>query len=963
MIQTNHDPHHDVHNSPSNPPDETSISMSNPVSSRPSSFMSPPPQPLLPSQIVALGSLAEDLEIMSISRSSALPVPLPKTDEVLDPPQSSASSSTIIDANSQAPLPTPESNRNPEATFSNAEGTTSLDAQRNCTTNHCEKSTQHIQEEQGSSGGSFNDLSNNPLGQFVHYQDHLNLESLEFYDRQDDPTSVGHQSKRDPMLIRAHGFNRESRSSVDSEESNRIHSPTRSSISFAGSYSDFSSYPLTNLSGNSGNWNPTSDADSIADMSHELSLSRSVSSFSLDDLNNHRFRRFRGQTSGARDGSQSTDDSRSSYDHSLPRLSHSATLSSSESNSILHSPDLDWTSFGQQQIHPNFGPDPEPDWLTDIAESDDQALSHGVLSGKVETPSQIQTDAVHRQGDQIKSGYAGWESESQIDEESSLPATVVDSVLTSPSFASLHESKHTPSSSIVQPPLIPPPASDDPLSFFPVDTQPPLHASLSLTAQDSNVDHEMANTIRGKLNYIGFDSVSNKRINDPNEEGRRQQVMLEQMHRGYGFRPSSDAIEGHRHLNRSTEPPSTSFSRSVSRSVSSARPTIPKEQQFPTSSSMSLTSTDEDDSSSSSDDNIPLAQRIPSALTAQRTIRRQVKEERETRKAEKERRQRERQMTLRPVGTGIGPTDILREAALSKSGAYSAYTSTGVSPVSRPGRQRTIARRPSVPDSSQAFNPEDLTKKLQNVKMMDESSATTMPHAALKLQIPYRNGTIRQPESRLHPPRDLSRSAIEPLLLSAPPLLGMSPKGGLHRQNSESSRQEAIRTQDPLRTRKRSISVAHGDGERSRREHEDNIPPLPTGVTGSTSVDDRRERGRKAFLKQRIDLNPLASMSTRVSAETEHHRERSHHSSVTATSGATADAMTTHKQRIFIHSLQHHHMADIGPTMNAGELIASWEAEGILGGWAGLGGWMVWEVAQDFGMGEQRSGIYCQTTC
>ncbi len=944
--------------------------MSNPVSSRPSSFTSPPPQPLLPSQIVALGSLAEDLEITSISRSSPSPVRLlPKTDEVFNSPLFSASSTfTITDADSQASLATPESNGNPEATFWNAEGTTALVAQRNCITSHCEKSTQHTQEEQGySSSDSFGggDLSNNPLGQFVHYQDNLDLGSLEFYDGQVDPNSVGHQLKRDSMLIRERVFNRESRWSVDTEESSRNHSPTRSSISFAGSYSDFPLYPLTKLSGNFGNWNPIPDADSIADMSRELSLSRSVSSFSLDDLNNHRFRRFRGQTSSARDGSQSTYGSRSSY-HSLPPLSHSATLSSSESNSILHSPDLEWTSFGQQQIHPNFaGPDPEPDWLTDIAESDDQALSHGVLSGKVETPSQIRTDTVHRQGDQIKSGYAVWELESQID-ESSLLATAVDSVLTSPSVASLPESKHTPSSSIV------PPASDNPLSF-PVDTQQPLYASLSLnsTAQDSNENqHEMANeldTIRGTSNHTGgsfgyessphlsgFDSVSNKRISNANEEGRRQKVMLEQMRKGYGFRPSSDAnddFEGqiHRHHNRSTELPSTPFSRSVSKSVSSARPTFSKEQQFPTSSPMSLTSTDEDDSSSSSDDNIPLAQRIPSALTAQKTIRRQVKEEREARKAEKERRQRERQMTLRPAGAGIGPADILREAALSKSGAYSAYTGTAASPVSRPGpqRQRTIVGRPSAPDSSQAFNPEDLTKKLQTVKMMDENSSMTMQHAPLKLQIPHRNGTIRQPESHLHPPHNHSRSAIEPLL-SAPPLLGISPKRG---------------TQDQLRTRKRSISVAQGDGERSRREHEDNIPPLPTGVTGPTSVIDRRERGRKAFVKQRPDFNPLASMSTRVSAEGERHRERSIHTSITATSSASFDAITTHKQRIFIYSLQHHHMADIGMAMNTGELIASWEAEGILGGWAGLGGWMIWEVAQDFGMGEQRSGIYCSKFC
>jgi hypothetical protein len=43
-------------------------------------------------------------------------------------------------------------------------------------------------------------------------------------------------------------------------------------------------------------------------------------------------------------------------------------------------------------------------------------------------------------------------------------------------------------------------------------------------------------------------------------------------------------------------------------------------------------------------------------------------------------------------------------------------------------------------------------------------------------------------------------------------------------------------------------------------------------------------------------------------------------------------------------------MVDIGPSTSAGDVIAACEAEGVLDGWAGLGGWMFWEIAQDFGM-------------
>ena len=44
-------------------------------------------------------------------------------------------------------------------------------------------------------------------------------------------------------------------------------------------------------------------------------------------------------------------------------------------------------------------------------------------------------------------------------------------------------------------------------------------------------------------------------------------------------------------------------------------------------------------------------------------------------------------------------------------------------------------------------------------------------------------------------------------------------------------------------------------------------------------------------------------------------------------------------------------MVEIGPSTNAGDVIEMVEAQGSLKGWVGSGGWMVWEIAQDFGMG------------
>jgi len=56
------------------------------------------------------------------------------------------------------------------------------------------------------------------------------------------------------------------------------------------------------------------------------------------------------------------------------------------------------------------------------------------------------------------------------------------------------------------------------------------------------------------------------------------------------------------------------------------------------------------------------------------------------------------------------------------------------------------------------------------------------------------------------------------------------------------------------------------------------------------------------------------------------------------------------QQRVFIGDMQRFNMVEIGSSTNAGDVIEMVEAQGSLKGWAGNGNWMVWEIAQDFGM-------------
>jgi hypothetical protein len=57
------------------------------------------------------------------------------------------------------------------------------------------------------------------------------------------------------------------------------------------------------------------------------------------------------------------------------------------------------------------------------------------------------------------------------------------------------------------------------------------------------------------------------------------------------------------------------------------------------------------------------------------------------------------------------------------------------------------------------------------------------------------------------------------------------------------------------------------------------------------------------------------------------------------------------QQRIFIVDLQRFNTLMMSPTTTAEEVIDALEAQGQLANWAGVGGWMLFEVSQDFGMG------------
>jgi hypothetical protein len=240
-------------------------------------------------------------------------------------------------------------------------------------------------------------------------------------------------------------------------------------------------------------------------------------------------------------------------------------------------------------------------------------------------------------------------------------------------------------------------------------------------------------------------------------------------------------------------------------------------------------------------------------------------------------------------------------------------------------------------DFGQAFKPEDLARKLQNVKMMSDTANTPLSPALSSTRLQQSqvllNKLNRSVSGNSRPSLDYSQHA-SPATISASPAPRLKSKRSFH-----ASEGDTALPQGPLPPRKRSISL---DKERiSRRGHEDPVPPLPnTTLQGRTNADDHRDRGRRVLVKAHAD--------SRVTSP--YDLERIQHS-IQDTAIGRVEGVGTSRHRIFIHSVQLSHMVDIRMDTNAGDLINSVETEGVLDGWAGFGGWMVWEVAQDFGMG------------
>lgn len=414
-------------------------------------------------------------------------------------------------------------------------------------------------------------------------------------------------------------------------------------------------------------------------------------------------------------------------------------------------------------------------------------------------------------------------------------------------------------------------------------------------------------------------------------------------------------------------------------------------------------STDEEDyqtaapSMVSADDDVPLAQQIPTALNAQRTIRRQVRDEQDQRRRERTLRADDR--TLRPRSPNDRSEAVARSASAKVRAAQengNTRTLSGTTTRSHQmsesisGVPKLLGRTRTKTLPGNATNPisvGDLTKKLLGVQ-----SSGTVPVGAghskrpsLELNTkPIRVSSTRPPSrdtslSRGQEARDVGRAtslfrrpsrtvkeaekddgrgrALRPMrsfhrpnataadVTRSPPL----PAGALGRSatvSQEHASQIAVPAVNPTSVPKlpeehRALERAKSARAPSRRPSGDRDrdtvrPPLPEPESISAAL---RARTRKPSVI--ADTAPTAS-----------HGMVSPFAPLSATSPTAAQSkmQTLWQQRIFVGNMQKYVVVEIGPSTSAGEVLQSVDSQGALDDGAGSGGWMLWEVAQDFGM-------------
>ena len=352
-----------------------------------------------------------------------------------------------------------------------------------------------------------------------------------------------------------------------------------------------------------------------------------------------------------------------------------------------------------------------------------------------------------------------------------------------------------------------------------------------------------------------------------------------------------------------------------------------------------------------SDDDVPLAQRMPTALKAQKSIRQQLRDERQQRKLE---RAKSGHCVLPPP---LPPLPL----------AQSSITSAPRRPTHEPHKSSTSGATSSGTGSLQRESsltghsplpPEDLSRRLLHLQASAPSSSADRdlaPSLSVRARI-ARSATTsptrgHRPDNATYVPFSTARATEAPL--EDRPLKAARSFHKPDRRHAESSRPSV------------ELAPGHGLG----RSKTVATRPTPEDIYGRSSMDaygrsarDGRsnpptghEHSAKSGRISEDNRRPSCSTS-RPSVDRENNT--SNLRGVQRPSLPAPVSMPLHQpstkvpvvqQRVFIGDMQRFNTVELTPATNAGDVINLMAGQGILDR---SGSWMLFELAQDYGMGE-----------
>ena len=380
------------------------------------------------------------------------------------------------------------------------------------------------------------------------------------------------------------------------------------------------------------------------------------------------------------------------------------------------------------------------------------------------------------------------------------------------------------------------------------------------------------------------------------------------------------------------------------------------------------------ESAPSSDDDIPLAQQIPGALKAQRTIRRQVRDEIGKKRLE------------RKATSAARRED--RSPSSATAMAFDQRTPSAPQPQpQQPSKPFTRQRTKTMPSkSSSPFSMADLTSKLLSVqagtsrrpseemprrlsrdRSQEPPTLPRSPHLPSQeaLSAPVMRSQTMSSRS-LRPQRSFHRPRTAEPEAYAPPPLPTNATPNLARSATTATRRHDYNhyVSQPLASP--ALRSAELDREMSTRAHS-RRPSIDRDVSQAPVSLDRAKSTRAHSRRPSVDTRDdprgatldrarsTRSHSRRPSIDDDGRRSQSRPPPMPPLPSSEVippvpKPIQVWQQRVFVNNLQTFHQIEVHGATTAGDVLRILEGQRVLP--SGSTNWMLWEVCQDFGMGK-----------